>query len=67
MKPRELTRDEVIEVLATMMRDEAYPDFRLAPAPEWARRAAAKIIDYHQPMLRDHLVAEAVKAALANE
>jgi hypothetical protein len=62
---RALTRDEVIDRLATMIRDEAYPEFWLAPAPEWSRRAAAKVIDYHQPMLRDHLLAEARAAALA--
>jgi hypothetical protein len=63
--PRELTRPEVVDILARMMRDEAYPEFRLAPPPAWATRAAERIIDYHQPMLRDVLLQEAKREAVA--
>jgi hypothetical protein len=65
-EPRTLTREEVIERLATLIRNEAYPEFSAAPPPEWASRAAAKVIDFHQPMLRDTLL-DATREQAATE
>jgi len=65
-EPRPLSREEVVERLATLIRDEAYPEFSAAPPPEWASRAAAKVIDFHQPMLRDTLL-DAAREQAATE
>jgi hypothetical protein len=62
---RNLTHAEVVERLATLIRDEAFPEFGSAPPPEWASRAAEKIIALHQPMLRDDLLRQAIAAERA--
>lgn len=59
-EPRKLTHAEVVDRLARIMRDRAYPEFTQAPPPLWATDAAEQIIRYHKPMLRDDVVREAV-------
>jgi len=53
---RPLTHGEVIDRLARIMRDSLDPSFKDAPPPAWAEAAAAEIIAYHQPMLRDTIL-----------
>jgi hypothetical protein len=63
--PRPLTRGEVIDRLARIIRDSLDPSFRETPPPAWAEAAAAEIIAYHQPMLRDTILAAHLDAALS--
>lgn len=46
-----------IDQLARVIRNEEYPEFKAAPPPDWAVRAAHRIIEFHQGLVLEGVLA----------
>lgn len=46
-----------IDQLARVIRNEEYPEFKAAPPPDWAVRAAHKIVEFHQGLVLEGVLA----------
>lgn len=51
----DMSREQVIDHLAHLMRDRAYPEYTKAPVPLWATDAAEKALAFFEEKVRERL------------
>lgn len=51
----DMSREQVIDHLAHLMRDRAYPEYTKAPVPLWASDAAESVLAFFEEKVRERL------------